>query len=325
LVLENEEALFEKVTEIPYQQLTQTQQGGQIGTTAFKNAGITLHVRPKNAGDIDRSSAQTVVTVANRQTVAIGGLRQRIDIGEFNGVPYLKDLRGVGRFFRSRDVDVRESELLVFIMPEIVSYCDEPNIRQKEAVETVECRLDNVPEPEGCPPCCRRLPYGMYDAPMYMPAGEPQFGPAPEATSIPAGEPVVAPAGEPTALPAGNDYGPELESTEDKIEDTLPLPPQNGAPAPMSATRIPSAEFQFGVAGRSDQVRALVADGRLRRLPVVTAAASQPAKSTAMVGSVTVTSLSQYPSPKAAPKAPADDNGWKTRTAESPAAAPIRR
>jgi hypothetical protein len=92
----------------------------------------------------------------------------------------------------------------------------------------------------------------------------------------------------------------------------------------MSATRIPSAEFQFGVAGRSEQVRALVADGRLRRLPVVTAAVSQPAKSTAMVGSVTVTSLSQYPA-KAAPKAPADNGGWKTRTAESPAAAPIRR
>src|SRR6185295_12407826 len=51
LVLENEEAEFEKVSEIPYQQLTQTQQGGAIGTTAFKKAGITLHVRPKIASD----------------------------------------------------------------------------------------------------------------------------------------------------------------------------------------------------------------------------------------------------------------------------------
>ena len=39
-VLENEDAIFEKVQEIPYQQLTQTQQGGSIGTTAFKKAGI---------------------------------------------------------------------------------------------------------------------------------------------------------------------------------------------------------------------------------------------------------------------------------------------
>ena len=41
-VLENEEAVLEKVSEIPYQQLTQTQQGGDIGTTAFKKVGITL-------------------------------------------------------------------------------------------------------------------------------------------------------------------------------------------------------------------------------------------------------------------------------------------
>jgi general secretion pathway protein D len=134
LVLENEEAIFERVQEIPYQQLTQTQQGGSIGTTAFKKAGITLHVMPKIAmegiirmtvnpevsrlvgftpGDnqpiIDTSSASSVLTIANRQTVVIGGLRQRSDVGEFNGIPYLKDLNVIGRLFRSRDLDVRES------------------------------------------------------------------------------------------------------------------------------------------------------------------------------------------------------------------------
>jgi len=338
LVLENEEALFEKVSEIPYQQLTQTQQGGQIGTTAFKNAGITLHVRPKIAGDgiirmdvnpevsrltgftpgdnqpiIDRSSAQTVVTVANRQTVAIGGLRQRGDLGTFNGVPYLKDLRGVGRLFRSRDIDVRESELLVFIMPEIVSYGDEPTIRQKEAVETIECRLDNVPEPEGCPPSCRRLPYGAFNEPMYMPAGEPQFGPAPD------------PVETPVVVPAGSDYGPELEPTENKTEDTLPVPPQSGVPAPQSAAQIPSAEFQFGVAGRNDHVRALIADGRLRRLPVVVATAPQSAKSNASIGSVTVTSLFQAPPTDSRPDAPTTASDPKARTAQAPAAVSVRR
>lgn len=103
-VLENEEAIFKGVSEIPYQQLTQTQQGGEIGTTAFKEAGITLKVRPKIAADgtirmevmpefsrltgftpgdnqpiIDVRSASTVLTVGNRQTVVIGGLRQRRD------------------------------------------------------------------------------------------------------------------------------------------------------------------------------------------------------------------------------------------------------
>src|SRR5262249_47651888 len=140
VVVENEEAIFERVQEIPYQQLTQTQQGGSIGTTAFKKAGITLHVTPKIAAEgiirmavnpqvsrlvgftpgdnqpiIDTSSAATVVTISNRQTIVIGGLRQRNDTGEFNGIPYLKDLNLIGRLFRSRDLDVREGELVVFI------------------------------------------------------------------------------------------------------------------------------------------------------------------------------------------------------------------
>ena len=198
-VLDNEEAILEQVQEIPYQQLTQTQQGGDIGTTAFKKAGITLHVRPKISADgiirmevrpevsrltgftpgdnqpiIATSSASTTLTIANRQLVVIGGLRQRQDVGDFTGVPYLKDLRVVGRLFRSRDTEVRESELIVFIMPEIIAYDDEPNCRQRQAADTIDCRLDQVPQAEGCPPCCRRLPPGA----LLDPSGYPNYDPA---------------------------------------------------------------------------------------------------------------------------------------------------
>jgi general secretion pathway protein D len=268
LVLENEEANFERVSEIPYQQLTQTQQGGAIGTTAFKKAGTTLHVTPKISADglirmtvkpevsrltgftpgdnqpiIDTNSASTILTVANRQTVVIGGLRQRQDVGEFNGVPYLKDLHVIGRLFRSRDIDVRESELVVFISPEIISYCDEPTCRQKLAEETVCCRLDQIPEGEGCPPCCRRLP--------------------PEAVEdqLPASEAD----GEPTADEAPVD---EAQEQCDSFE-------------PLAASSISSAEFQFGAAGQNEQVRALVAEGRLRRLPLVTSGDTQVATAAA--------------------------------------------
>jgi general secretion pathway protein D len=344
-VLENEEAVFEKVSEIPYQQLTQTQQGGEIGTTAFKKAGITLHVRPKIAADgiirmdvnpevsrltgftpgdnqpiIDTSSATTVLTVANRQTVVIGGLRQRSDVGEFNGVPYLKDLKGIGRLFRSRDIDVRESELVVFIMPEIISYGDEPNCRQKIAAETIECRLDQVPEAEGCPPCCQRLPPGAFGGPMYLPTGEPTFAPAGEPTAVPNGEPTVAPANE--LGPADGNYAPEFEPLEKSLDDALPLPPQVDPPAPMSAAQIPSAEFQFGVAGRSEEVRAMIADGRLRRLPVVARAAT-PANSSAWIGKVTVDTLFRTTPEVVVTPASADDA--KIRTAKQVSPAPVRR
>jgi general secretion pathway protein D len=273
-VLDNEEAIFEKVQEIPYQQLTQTQQGGSIGTTAFKNVGIELHVTPKIAtegvirmtvnpkvsrlvgftpGDnqpiVDTSSAATVLTIANRQTVVIGGLRQRDDVGKYNGIPYLKDLNVIGRLFRSHDLNVQESELVVFISPEIISYSDEPNCRQKIAAETIRCRLDQVPEAEGCPPCCRRLPIG----------GSEGMLPDPNQPIPPVGS---------SPTPAG-------------IEQELPLnlqpKPNDGASAspssslePLSAVRLSSAECQFGSAGRNEQTRNLVNDGRLRRLPETT-------------------------------------------------------
>jgi Bacterial type II and III secretion system protein len=274
-VLENEEAIFQSVSEIPYQQLTQTQQGGQIGTTAFKDAGISLRVKPKIAADgtiemqvapefsrltgftpvdnqpiIDRRTANTVLRVANKQTVVIGGLRERRDVGDFQGIPYLKDVKLVGRLFRSRDTTVHESELVVFICPEIIHYADVPRVRQQMVADTVRCRLDQIPEAEGCPPCCRRLPPGM------MP-GEVQFG-----------EPASA---------AGNledDTFLPNDSTTPPTE-TLP-PPQPDDLPPLSAAHIPSAEFQFGVTGRADYVRSMVADGRLRRLPLVDRNQPQP-------------------------------------------------
>jgi general secretion pathway protein D len=175
-VMDNELAEWKSVSEIPYQQITQSELGGQIGTTAFKEAGITLRVQPTIAADgtiemlvepefsrlagftpqenqpiIDTRRASTTVRVANRQTLVLGGLRQRSDTGEFNGIPFLKDVKYFGPLFRSRDTNVRESELIVFIMPEVVGYDDPLQPRQYRAVETVACRLSAIPVAEGCP------------------------------------------------------------------------------------------------------------------------------------------------------------------------------
>jgi general secretion pathway protein D len=273
-VLENEEALFKKVSQIPYQQLTQTQQGGQIGTTSFKEAGIVLRVTPKIASDgiirmtvspevsrltgftpgdnqpiIDTNSASTVLSIANRQTVVIGGLRQRSDVGEFNGIPYLKDLNVVGRLFRSRSTNVAESELVVFISPEIISYADEPNCRQKLTEDTIRCRLDQIPQAEGCPPCCRRLP---------PQPGEEMMMPMPESNGEPAADSSPSPSIKENA-----------QARAETKSDGAPILKQPDSLEPLSAARIPSAEFQFGAAGQNEHVRALVAEGRLRRLPLV--------------------------------------------------------
>lgn len=185
-VTDNEVAEWKSITEIPYQQITQSELGGQIGTTAFKEAGITLRVQPTIASDgtvemlvepefsrlagftpgenqpiIDTRRASTTVRIANRQTLVIGGLRQRSDTGEFNGIPYLKDVRGIGPLFRSRDTNVRESELVVFISPEIVNYDACLSCRDGTAVDTIHCRLAAIPTSEGClPEHQEELPYG---------------------------------------------------------------------------------------------------------------------------------------------------------------------
>ncbi|MCA9259511.1 MAG: hypothetical protein KDA61_09950, partial [Planctomycetales bacterium] len=73
------------------------------------------------------------------------------DTGEFNGIPFLKDVKYIGPLFRSRDTNVRESELIVFIMPEIVGYDEPLDCRDQRALDTVHCRLEAVPAAEGCP------------------------------------------------------------------------------------------------------------------------------------------------------------------------------
>lgn len=175
VVQDNEMAVWKSVEEIPYQQITQSELGGQIGTTAFKEAGVTLSVRPLIAGDgtvemmvepefsrlagftpqenqpiIDTRKATTTVRVSNRQTLVLSGLRQRSDTGEFNGIPLLKDVKLIGPLFRSRDTNVRESELIVFLMPEIIGYDQDMTMREAVALETVNCRLEAIPPAEGC-------------------------------------------------------------------------------------------------------------------------------------------------------------------------------
>ncbi len=175
-VMDNETADMSSIQEIPYQQLTSSTQGDQaVATTAFKEVGIKLNVTPTVAADgtiklivdqefnrvagvsgsgdvpiIDTRRASTTVRVANRKTLVIGGLRQRSDTGDFNGIPFLKDVKYIGPLFRSKNTTVRESELIVFLMPEIVSYQQQLSQREYLARQTINCRLDRVPLAEGC-------------------------------------------------------------------------------------------------------------------------------------------------------------------------------
>lgn len=313
-VLENEEAVFKQVSEIPYQQLTQTAQGGQIGTTSFREAGVTLFVTPKIAAEgiirmtvkpevsrltgftpgdnqpiIDTNSAQTVLNVANRQTVVIGGLRQRSDVGNTNGVPYLKDLNVVGRLFRARDTDVKETELVVFLSPEIISYSDEPTCRQKLCEDTIHCRLDQLPQAEGCPPCCRRLPGEANDP--YLPPASGANEPVPADPNSPAAHEELPPIG-PQAVP------------NDSAKWKLP----NGG-IPILTNRVPTYDPLLGPGAPNAEAHTTTADSPVRRLPKVSPATTT-IETTAAVGQKI------FDAPPAATQKLATPDSEPARTAE---------
>jgi type II secretory pathway component GspD/PulD (secretin) len=147
LVLNNHTASIKTVKEIPYQQLSETQQGGNIGTTAFKEAGVTLEVTPQITEDgyiimtikpeqsaqidtftladnsqvpvIESRKAETTLRVKDGQTIIIGGLRERQPSLEENKVPLLGNFPIVGALFRNVDNELIESELGIFITPHI--------------------------------------------------------------------------------------------------------------------------------------------------------------------------------------------------------------
>jgi general secretion pathway protein D len=175
----HESAKIEIVTEIPYQQLTEGLEGGSIGTTAFREAGVTLEVTPHIARDdtislainpkfsvlagftendeqpiIDRREAKTTVRVHNGETFVLGGLRQRTKIQNRSGIPYLKDRKYIGKLFRFRQDTFRESELLVFITPQIIPPTAPRAPREEVAAEYSREELDcNVRAPDICWPC----------------------------------------------------------------------------------------------------------------------------------------------------------------------------
>jgi general secretion pathway protein D len=305
-VMENEEAVFQNVSEIPYQQLTQTSQGGNIGTTAFKEAGVTLRVKPKISGEgvirmevspefsrltgftpgdnqpiIDKRTATTTLNVANGQTIVIGGLRQRDDVGDFKGIPYLKDMRVVGNLFRSRNTDVRESELVVFICPEVITPDDPVNHRQQMIVDTLGCRLNMIPEAEGCPPppcpCgpptagAPQILHGpcITAAPTRLPVADaaiqtPDSAPAEPSNTVAASQPVQT-----APMAGGQDT---LRQTVSAGPDAFPLAAQQPVSTPPEVINLPREATR----GTSPQLASLPASSpplvqspRSTRLPAV--------------------------------------------------------
>ena len=152
LVLDNEQAEIKIVEEIPYQQLTQSTEGGQaVGTTEFRDVGVELRVTPHltreglihltlnpkfstitgsvnivSGGDnipqpvVATRETTTTALIKDQQTVVIGGLKKQDKIQETSKIPFLGDLPLLGALFRFEGESTVNSELVVFITPQII-------------------------------------------------------------------------------------------------------------------------------------------------------------------------------------------------------------
>jgi type II secretory pathway component GspD/PulD (secretin) len=146
LVLNSHTAIIKTVTEIPYQELSETSAGGNIGTTSFKEAGVKLEVTPQITADgfvimnikpeqsaqistftiensdvpvIETRNTETTLRVRDGQTIIIGGLRERQPSVKESKIPILGDIPLIGALFRKVSTEMVESELGVFITPHI--------------------------------------------------------------------------------------------------------------------------------------------------------------------------------------------------------------
>lgn len=70
---------------------------------------------------ISEQNVTTQLSLTDGQTVLLGGFISEQKSDTDNGIPYLKDLPGVGPIFRSTDVSVSRMETLIFITPYIIS------------------------------------------------------------------------------------------------------------------------------------------------------------------------------------------------------------
>ncbi|HYD34455.1 MAG TPA: type IV pilus secretin PilQ [Vitreimonas sp.] len=134
-----QKAIIEQGTEIPYQQATSS----GATSVAFKKASLSLEVTPQITPDekiimdlevkkdrvgqvfvgipsIDTQRVQTQVLVANGETAVLGGIYEQTERNDVDKVPFFGDLPFVGNVFKRRVKQNDKTELLIFITPRVM-------------------------------------------------------------------------------------------------------------------------------------------------------------------------------------------------------------
>ncbi|OGW80379.1 MAG: hypothetical protein A2Z83_06860 [Omnitrophica bacterium GWA2_52_8] len=152
MVLDRQEATISIGDTIPYVITTTTGTGNNVSISEnikFIEVGISLSVTPVIHDDgfitmtikpelssqtgtlttpasaripiVNASTFSSTVVVKDGVTVILGGLRRDEMIEDTQGFPYLQDVPIVGHLFKSRDEEIKKTEIVVFITPKIVN------------------------------------------------------------------------------------------------------------------------------------------------------------------------------------------------------------
>ncbi len=150
LVLNNQEASIDIVEEIPYleSKTTSSSTGDVTGTTAFKQVGIKLRVKPQINRDgsivlqvspeqsfrtgemvggsdgtpvVNTSKTTTTLMLRSGETAAIGGMIRETEDGTIKKVPLLGDIPLLGYLFKGVEQNKTRYELTIFITAKIVN------------------------------------------------------------------------------------------------------------------------------------------------------------------------------------------------------------
>lgn len=146
--LNNQKAIIKAIERVPYVSTkTDIADQGVIQSKEeieFAEVGIVLEATPQIAPDggvfldirpevsvvtewflgtpvVDERSVETIVKVADGQTIIIGGIIRESTIQGISKIPLLGDIPGLGLLFRYKKDVQTKTELLIFISPQIVS------------------------------------------------------------------------------------------------------------------------------------------------------------------------------------------------------------
>jgi type IV pilus assembly protein PilQ len=167
--LDNQEAFIESGQDVPYQSVEDDEV-----KIEYKKAVLRLEVTPHvidnetvkmdifvTKDDVDFTNAvgnnpliitkraQTGVILFNGQTTVIGGLSKELTSQDEYGVPYLKDVPGLGRLFKGNNKNNGLDELLIFVTPHVLKEREPPLAALPQPAGTQKMATQTSPSDDG--------------------------------------------------------------------------------------------------------------------------------------------------------------------------------